>query len=200
MDADLFRAINRFADRTSWLHAPARAFAEYGIVLFALLLLVAWWDARGADDSVDAVAGVAWAGVAALIGLGLAQVIGGFVDRARPTATLSGTHLLISPTKDFSFPSDHSTTVGAVADGLLLASPMLRRHWYGWVAAVFAVVMAASRVYVGAHYPGDVIAGLTLGGVTAFALAKPGRALARKIVEFVASTPLRPLVSASPAS
>ena len=43
MDASLYRAINRFAARTGWLHSPLVAYAKYGVALFALALLVAWW-------------------------------------------------------------------------------------------------------------------------------------------------------------
>ena len=39
----------------------------------------------------------------------------------------------------------------------------------GIVASALAIVMALTRVYVGAHYPGDVIAGLALGGAVAAA-------------------------------
>lgn len=197
MDSSLFRSINRFANNTAWLHGPAKAYAEFGIAVFAILLLLGWWDARGSKDSIAAVAAVGWAAVAALVGVGLVQIIGGAVDRARPTTVLHGTHLLLDPTKDFSFPSDHSTAAGAVAVGLLLAGPPLRLRWYGWVASGSALLMAFTRVYVGAHYPGDVAAGLLLGGLTAAALMVPGRFVCRKLVQAVAATPLRPLVTAS---
>jgi len=55
------------------------------------------------------------------VALGLNQLIGGLIDRARPYETLTDVHLLVSRTTDFSFPSDHAVTVGAVAAGLLLA-------------------------------------------------------------------------------
>jgi undecaprenyl-diphosphatase len=51
---------------------------------------------------------------------------------------------------------------GAVAVGLFLVSRSL-----GIVASVAALAMAFARVYVGAHFPVDVVAGLVLGGATA---------------------------------
>ena len=161
MDGSIFRWINRLADRTGWAHGIFKANASYGIVVFALLLLAAYIDGRHHDD-LRAVAASVWAGAATLIALGIGQIIGNAVNRARPYETMNGVHLLVDRTTDFSFPSDHATAVGAVAAGLLIAN----RRW-GLAASVFALVMAFTRVYVGAHYPGDVVAGLALGAVAA---------------------------------
>jgi undecaprenyl-diphosphatase len=163
MDDRLFRWINRLADRTGWAHGFFTSYAKYGIVLFAVLLVVAYVDARQHDE-LHAVAGSVWAGGAALVALEIGQLIGGAIDRARPYETLTGVHLLVGKTTDFSFPSDHATVAGAVAVGLLSTN----RRW-GIVAGVLAVLMAFTRVYVGAHYPGDVLAGLALGGAVAAA-------------------------------
>jgi membrane-associated phospholipid phosphatase len=161
MDDTLFRWINRLANRTGWAHGFFTAYAKYGIVLFAVLLVVAYLDGRYHND-VRAVAGSVWAAGAALVALGIGQLIGGAIDRARPYEAMTGVHLLVDKTTDFSFPSDHATAAGAVAVGLLLTN----RRW-GIAAAVLAVLMAITRVYVGAHYPGDVLAGLALGGIVA---------------------------------
>src|SRR4051812_9365079 len=147
MDARLFRWVNSVADRTQWAHGIAKAWAIYGIVVLAVILVAAWWDARTSDDPIAANAAVAWSAVAAVIGVGLVQVIGGAIDRARPTTVLHGTHLLLDKTADFSFPSDHTTAMSAVAAGLFLASPLLRRHWYGWAAAAFALLMGLTRLH-----------------------------------------------------
>ncbi len=163
MDSSLFGWINRLANRTSWAHGFFTSYAKYGIVLFAVLLVVAYRDARQHDD-LHAVAGNVWAGGAALVALEIGQLVGGAIDRARPYEAMTGVHLLVDKTTDFSFPSDHATAAGAVAVGLLLTN----RRW-GIVAAVGAVLMSFTRVYVGAHYPGDVLAGLALGGVVAAA-------------------------------
>ena len=163
MDNSLFRWINRLANRTGWAHGFFTSYAKYGIVLFAILLVAAYLDGRQHDD-LRAVAGSVWAAGAALVALGIGQLIGGAIGRARPYEAMTGVHLLVDKTTDFSFPSDHATAAGAVAVGLLLTN----RRW-GIVAAVLAIVMAFTRVYVGAHYPGDVLAGLALGGVVAAA-------------------------------
>jgi undecaprenyl-diphosphatase len=189
MDARMFRAVNRFADRTTWAHDTVRTYATSGIALYAVLLLVGWWQARQ-DDDLGGVASVVSAGAAALAALGLAQVVGHVVGRARAATAMPATPLLVARTADFSFPSDHATAVGAVAVGLLLA-----RRSLGLVACVAAVAMAFARVYVGAHYPGDVVAGLALGGVTAVLV----RAIAARplvwVLERVRASPAGPLVA-----
>jgi undecaprenyl-diphosphatase len=185
MDASLYRAINRLAARTGWAHPLFTAYAKYGVVLFAVLLLAGWWLARSSAD-LDAVAVIVWAGAGAVLALGVGQLIGHAVDRARPYAVMPTAHVLITRTSDFSFPSDHATAVGAVAAGLWLANRRL-----GLLAAGLAVVMTFARVYVGAHYPGDVAAGLLLGAGIAVALHPFAARMLRPLLGRLAQSPLR---------
>jgi len=66
-----------------------------------------------------------------------------------------------------SFPSGHATTAWALACALTLLYPRWRVLWVGAAALV-----AASRVIVGAHYPGDVLAGAWFGVVVSLALSR----------------------------
>ena len=199
MDSRAFRSVNRFAYRTGWAHPLVKGYATFGIALFAVIMVLAWWDARTADDPAVAVSAVVWSGIAPLLSFVAVQIIGTIVDRARPTATLAGTHLLVSPTKDFSFPSDHSTAVGAISVALILAGPFLHRHWYGWFTLGLAVLLAGSRVYVGAHYPGDVLAGLALGAAVAAGGAPLARRVLPPLARKVQTTALAPLIATAPA-
>jgi undecaprenyl-diphosphatase len=189
MDGSLFRWVNRVATRTGWAHGFFTDYAKYGVVLFAALLAVAYLDARRTND-LRALAGSVWAAGAALVALGIGQLVGGAIDRPRPYEAMTGVHLLVDKTADFSFPSDHATVAGAVAMGLLLAN----RRW-GIVAGVAAIVMAVARVYVGAHYPGDVIAGLVLGALVAAVGGILLVPLFSRMAGRLARTRLRPLVS-----
>jgi undecaprenyl-diphosphatase len=189
MDASLYRAVNRLADRTGWAHPLFIGYAKYGVLLFAAFLLAGWWLARRRAD-IDAVGAVVWAGAAAVVALGVGQVIGHAVDRARPYAVMPTAHVLLTRTTDFSFPSDHATSVGAVAAGLLLAHRRL-----GLLAAGLAVVMAFARVYVGAHYPGDVAAGLLLGAGIVVALHPFATRILRPLLSRLAQSPLRLLIA-----
>ncbi len=164
IDLRLFRAINSFARDTPWLHVPARLFATDGIVLFALLLVVAGVVALRRGGLVAAVRPVL-AGAGVLLAVAVNQPIVHAVGEARPFTVLPQALVLVHRSIDASFPSDHATMAGAVAVGLLIASRRL-----GIVAAVLAMLMAVTRVYVGAHFPSDVLAGLVLGGLVAFAV------------------------------
>ena len=193
MDHSLFRWINNLTTRASWANGCVTFYAQAaGIPLLAVLLLVAYFDARRRDDHM-ALAGVVWAGGAALVALGIGQVIGNAINRSRPYEALTGAHVLVNRTADFSFPSDHATVAGAVAAGLLLAN----RRW-GIVASVLAILLAFARVYVGAHFPGDVAAGLALGAITAWAGHYVAVPVLRRIVDRLAATPIRRFVTAAP--
>jgi undecaprenyl-diphosphatase len=66
------------------------------------------------------------------------------------------------------------------------------------VSLVLALLMAFTRVYVGAHYPGDVLAGLVLGAVVSLAGFVLLRAVLVRVVAALTRTPLRPLLTAGP--
>jgi undecaprenyl-diphosphatase len=188
-DERWFRAVNRVAQHTPWLHAPARLYAEYGVVLFAVLLLWSWWQARGSGDP-RRMAAALWAPVGMLIAIGVNQFIGNAVAEPRPYAVLPHIHMLVSRSTDYSFPSDHAVMAGAVAAGVLLAGRRL-----GVLAVVMAVLMAFARVYVGAHFPLDVIAGLAVGAAVCVASYLLIRPLLRWLVVALERTPLRVLLT-----
>jgi len=194
VDESWFRAVNDFARSTGWLHAPARMYAEYGVFLFAGLLLASWWLARRSGD-LDRVAAALWAPVGALIALGVNQLIAGSVAEPRPYVVLPHVLVLVSRSTDYSFPSDHAVMAGAVAVGVLLAGRTL-----GWVAVVLAVLMAVTRVYVGAHFPLDVAAGLAFGALVALVSYLAVRPLLSRLLTALAQSPARPLLTAEPAS
>ncbi len=76
--------------------------------------------------------------------------------------------MLISGLSDFSFPSGHTTAAFAAMMGLFLATDKRK----SWPALIFAVVMGLSRIYLGVHYPSDVIAGAAIGTLGSFAVYK----------------------------
>jgi undecaprenyl-diphosphatase len=160
LDDRLFLAINSFARSTPWIHGLVLAYATYGVVLFAVLLLAGLVLSRRSDSRVLAAAG--WAAVAMLVAVAVNQPVGHLFAEARPYTTHPQILRLADVSTDFSFPSDHAVMAGAVAAGLLLVSRRL-----GLLAVLAAVVMAFSRVYIAAHYPWDVLGGMALGAAVA---------------------------------
>jgi len=73
------------------------------------------------------------------------SVIKPFIDRIRPCHILEGVNLLVTCTKSYSFPSSHAANIFALA---VAGSYYFRR---------------ASRIYVGVHYPFDVVGGALFG-------------------------------------
>jgi membrane-associated phospholipid phosphatase len=193
VNASLFLLVNRFALATGWLHGAAVVYASYGLVLFAALLLAGWWFARARSDAT-VMAAALWAPIGMLVALGINQLAVASVAEPRPYAVLDHPLLLVAPTLDPAFPSDHAVMAGAIAAALWLVSRRL-----GVVATVAAVLMAMTRVYVGAHWPGDVLAGLVLGAAATLVGYRLLRGLLAAIVARLTLTRLRPLLTTAPA-
>ncbi|WP_405133075.1 phosphatase PAP2 family protein [Nocardia sp. NBC_01388] len=188
MGTRIFLDVNEFARDTPWLHPIMSGYASYGVVLFAILLLAGWWIARERADPAMMAAAV-WAPIGMLIALGINQPIAAAVNETRPCNALHGI-VVLHCASDASFPSDHAVMAGAVTAGLWLVHRRL-----GALAALAAVVMAFARVYVAAHYPQDVLAGLALGAAVSlvgFLLMRP---LLRRVLVLLARTRLSILVA-----
>lgn len=133
-------------------------FTEAVILLLGLMLVaVAVPRLRRPDPWGRALALVAPATV--VLAYGCSELLKSLVDEERPcreAVTILAARC--PPTGDWSFPSNHATIAGALATAVLLLSP----RW-GLLAAPLALLAAFSRVFVGVHYPHDVLAGLLLG-------------------------------------
>lgn len=159
IDAILSALINGFARQAPFVDAVMIGFAQLGVPILLVAMAVQWWS--GADRQATRLILVA-AGFAFFLGLGLNQILLLMIDRPRPY--LEGvTTLLIPPSADPSFPSDHATAVFAIAVTFLLGG--MRKRGLLFLAAAFLV--ALSRVFVGIHYLGDVLGGALTGGIAA---------------------------------
>lgn len=184
--------INAFARATPWLHGVMYGYATYGVALFAVLLVAGWWTARRSGDP-KRMAAALWAGLGAAAAVGINQPIVDAVHEARPYTAIPGLLVLADRSGDFAFPSDHATMAGAIAVGLFLVSRRL-----GWVATAAAGLIAFARVYIAAHYPQDVIAGLLLGALVVLIGWLLLRGVSTALVRKLYRTPLRPVVRTAP--
>lgn len=168
LDLDLYKSWNGFAARHDAVADLLRFFATDGQLLF-LALLAGLFFARGKWRSRNGRHGVAAAGFSALIALGAAQLIATAWDRERPYEAHPGdSHLLLPPSHDPSFPSDHATGAYAIAVAILL-----RHRKAGILALILATLISVSRVGLGTHYPTDVLGGAALGALAALLLWTP---------------------------
>lgn len=101
--------------------------------------------------------------VATAGGIGLNLVLKIFFDRPRPSVIVWGTTAVSS-----SFPSGHAMSATIVYSTVAYLAARLYRHaWQRWitmfVAAIVIVAISVSRLYLGVHYPSDVLAGAVVG-------------------------------------
>jgi undecaprenyl-diphosphatase len=159
LDYALFHAVNGLAGRSAALDGLMIASAKYLPVVFALALVALWvsWRERNQHGAV-------LAGASALIALGIGQLIGKAFPRPRPYVSHT-VNQLIPRSLDTSFPSDHAILGFAVA---VMVWRYNRRA--GAALLVLATLLAIARVFVGAHYPSDILGGAVLGALTSVAL------------------------------
>ncbi|NTW68427.1 MAG: phosphatase PAP2 family protein [Chlorobiaceae bacterium] len=106
----------------------------------------------------------------ALLAVGMADFIASgilkpLVERVRPCFALEDVRLLVHQSRSYSFASSHAANSSAVA-----ATTWIFFHRGERIEKLFTVLMIAyalaigfSRIYVGVHYPGDVLAGMLIG-------------------------------------
>ncbi|MCJ1680725.1 phosphatase PAP2 family protein [Streptomyces sp. APSN-46.1] len=190
VDVSLLYEINGLARHApSGLDRAVGLIGEYGILL-ALVLLVLWcWrGARRQDEAtaVETFAALVWAplaaGIALLVNIPLRELVG----RPRPFRQHAGLEVLEPGLgkSDFSFVSDHATLAMALGVGLFIANRKL-----GFIGIGLALLEGACRVYMGVHYPTDVIGGLALGTAVVLLLAPLAMALLTPVVRAVARSP-----------
>ena len=145
----VFRAVNDLPDA---LFPALWPLMQFGAVLVVPATAVAAAAYRRFHLAAEVVA----AGVAAWL---LAKVVKDMVFRERPAAILDQVNLHGASAAGRGFVSGHAAIVFALA---VLVTPHLPRRWR-WAPWAVAVVVAFARVYVGAHFPLDVVGGAGLG-------------------------------------
>jgi undecaprenyl-diphosphatase len=188
-DIDLLYDINGLAkDAPHWFDRVMEFVGEWGLLL-AMVLLVLWcWRSvrrrGGADDAASSVAALVWAPLAAGIAVLVNVPIRGFVERPRPFVDHQGLDVLVTGKTDYSFVSDHATLTMAMAVGLFVAN-----RKFGLIGLGLALLEGFCRVYMGVHYPTDVIGGFALGTAVALLLSPLATALLTPLMKAIDGSP-----------
>lgn len=114
------------------------------------------------------------AGFTALLALGVGFVctnlaLKNLFLRPRPWLDVPGLTTLVAEKDPNSFPSGHTTAAFAFAGALWRSAP---KKWMKWAALAAAILMGFSRLFVGVHYPSDVLTGVVIGLFAAWAAWK----------------------------
>ncbi len=180
--------------------------ANYLIFLWPLFLLLVWgiplaWRRQPLQPGETALveerrAALLWVIVACGLAYAFNLLIEQFIFEPRPFVSHK-VHLLVSHATDGSFPSDHAAWSFAVVGMLLFAflpffssahptqAKPTRRSlsrkpiWYTIIAIVIGCIIGYARVYVGVHYPGDILGGAIDGLIAALIVTIVRRWLSR---------------------
>src|SRR5712692_7697729 len=158
----------------------AVALSRFGPFLLDVALAFVWFFRTTAEERERRQRLVLLALIAAAGSLLVNQIIIRIWSRPRPFAVQAAT-LLLPPSHDPSFPSDHATFAFAIAAGLFLVSKRI-----GVPALILAALIGLARVYTGEHYLSDVIGGALIGSGAALAAAR-----ARGVLEPLLARALR---------
>lgn len=207
----LFQDINAPAGTISWLDIVMIFFANWLIFLWPLFLLLVWGlplsqrkqPLRPGEMAIveETRAAILWIIIACGLAYAFNLLIEQFVFEPRPFVSHK-VHLLVAHAADASFPSDHLAWSFAAIGMLLFAflpfftstrandqtapRPSLLRKpvWYLIAAFVIGCCIGYARVYVGVHYPGDILGGAIDGLIAALIvtavrhwLSRPTRAV-----------------------
>lgn len=187
LDTHLFLLLNAGATPSAPVEWLAIVAAKFVIVAIPLYLAALWIDGRR-RNRLTAIALV----LAFAIALVLSTLIGMVVVRPRPFVIGLG-HALVQHRPNSSFPSNHGLAFAVWAAVLF----MLRRRAMAWLAVALGVLVAWSRIYVGIHYPLDMIGAAMIAIPVAMAslwiMARYGEAIL-KVLERLQLSALRSFV------
>ena len=167
MDFTIFAYINNLAQKNAILDFLGIFIANYLIwLLFFIVIFLGLLPPTKRGETLSK-ANTARSILGALLGGSLTLIIGQFISKARPFITHQVNLLIAPPITSMSFPSLHTTLAFAFSCTLFLFNRKIG-SWF----LVAALLIGIARVYVGVHYPSDIIFGAAIGCLSAFMIKK----------------------------
>ena len=153
VNIDVFRAINDLGKEYDSLNPIAIFIADY-MVYVLLIGLIVYWFTRTNQNRMMVIQSVFAFVLAEVLG----KIAGLFNSHFQPFVELPHVNKLIEHAVDNAFPSDHSILFFSVCFSIWLV-----RKKEGWVWLTVACLVGVSRIWVGVHFPGDVLTGTLIG-------------------------------------
>ncbi|MFT5808841.1 MAG: undecaprenyl-diphosphatase [Moritella dasanensis] len=158
LNNNLFLTINQFAGQNQLIDYIFMFLAEAMPYLFIILVIALWF--RSDEQTKRYLIG---ATLASVVGIAINSLIAQVYFHPRPFMNDLGT-TLVAHTPNSSFPSDHTTFMFCIAFSLLFHQATKK---LALGLTVFAIIGGLSRVYIGVHYPFDIVAASVMGMLSA---------------------------------
>ncbi|PEZ69312.1 undecaprenyl-diphosphatase [Bacillus sp. AFS017274] len=162
MNSTLFRMINNLGKQYTDLNPFFVFIAEYMIFFLLLAVLMFLFSRRNKNRIM-----VICAFITLVISELLAKIAGQFHSNNQPFAELPNVNRLVEKAVNNSFPSDHTI----IFFSFCITFWLFKRGW-GILWVILAVLVGISRIWVGVHYPADVLVGAIISIVSATIVCK----------------------------
>lgn len=173
MNYNLFQLVNQFTGRFPVLDGLMVLISQKSMYIYASILIIMWFYRKGNYKYT-----VVFATMTGILGLTVNLIISRIYFEPRPFVTYPDVQVLFHHAADASFPSDHTT--GAFALSLFV---YLCHRKIGSAMIILALFTGISRIYVGHHYPYDVLSSIIVAITVSLFVFK-----VRKYLSFIPKT------------
>jgi len=162
LDEKIFNFIHQLVGKSRLLDLSAIFFADYSGYILILIALVVIFSAKKYKDRIY---NLAFVSLILLLSNGIfTETIRFFLFRERPFVKLGFVPLIAKSASEASFPSGHATFFFALAFAIFYLG---KRRW-SLIFVLISALMGISRVYVGVHWPLDIVSGILVAFISAF--------------------------------
>ncbi len=157
MDYSIFNWFNALAGQKTWLDVLGIICSDFLIFSVPLIIVLVYFFSRRREKIIPVLLKIIFAFILTCL---INYALKGVVARPRPFVSHVGVYRLaklFADLKDYSFPSNHTAAVFVMAIGVLF-------DWkkFGLILLIPATLVGLGRIFVGVHYPSDVLAGAAI--------------------------------------